>query len=312
MATKDTLLNSQVFIVNPVYNFGFEWADGGTVAHTFRLVNKSQDRIEIVSMQATTPCCSSITSDRKTVEKEGEASMNIVLKKGLTPGHKRLQFKVHATKGKDETDLEMMTIIDLYQDWQVSSDPVILACGESRECLLTVTCRTSKVDGSEMPRNVQARAFEGVRYVGETRAKQLPGGVTELTRQLGLHISAQSKPGNKSGEIVFEWANGHKKSHTIKWTVQSVLVATPAMLTIKRGTTQAYNFVVKSDRSFRLLSVKGMGVKSADFEKSSSTRHVVNVEVDGKGSSGDIRDIDITTDHPIQPQAKMSILILQD
>jgi prepilin-type N-terminal cleavage/methylation domain-containing protein len=303
---------------NDLHDFGTVFADGQTLRHDFVLENPTDRPIRLVRAMALTPCCSTIGRLPEVIPPKGEVQVSTSFSPGHQSGPKAVMFQIETDQpGRRFVGLALEA--RLISAWEVQGrddTTGVVPMGQPARRTFRVIARRKGNLGRDLPGQVLATSPINAAFAGEAVTTIGPDAVIESTRDVVVAMPALREPGVKRGEIRFRWPDGRVEVLPIGWEVRPRLKVVPAALTVHRSDGAIdRTIVVESDgASFRVTGLSSPLIAgSAGIPGDSVRRHTIRLRLDpSKGSVDGVSNVTITTDHPDQRTAELSVLVLPD
>lgn len=292
--------------------FGPVLATEQTLRHEFVLKNPTDRPIALRGMESRTPCCSSIGPPSATrIPAGGSVTVPVEFRIAPGTGRKRVEFVVATDYGPKAT-WGLAVEADLYGEIDVgTAAPVTLSPGRSGVVLLDVTCHRLAGEGRGPPESaaVEAPLTATMSVWPDDGVPAVPG-LERSSRRIEVGVPGALEPGRKVANVVLRWADGGERRVPITWTVTPTVRVSPEAVTIRAGDPPAARtFLVRADRAIRVLGIEGPALACAPAELT-GPRAMQRLEVELAAPAAGASDLKITTDHPDQPAATVSVLVL--
>jgi hypothetical protein len=299
------------------HDFGPVLATGQTLSHTFRLRNASARPLAIRGARAQAPCCSAIGPVPDSVPVGGEVAVPVRFEPGFQAGPRQVSFLVE-TDDPTEPLRDFTLRASLTPAFEVEPldvAPSILALGEASRRRFRVTCRRTAQEGRAAPVALNLAPPLTAVFATPSDETTLPGGLVQAVREIEVAIPASNTIGPARGEVVLAWADGSTHALPLAWQVRPSVVAVPSGLALATGPEPAARVVrvISRDESVRVLAVSGPGLAEAvDLPTTASRQHEIHLHIRRDQPAPTATDIQLTTDHPLQPTVTLSVLILPE
>ncbi len=267
---------------------------------------------------AFTPCCSTIGPLPEAIPARGEVEVPTSFSPGHQSGAKAVMFQIETDQpGRRFVGLALEA--RLTSAWEVQSrddKTGVVPMGQPARRTLRVISRRKGDLGRDLPGQVLAAAPIDAAFVGEAVTTKGPDGVIESTRDFVVAMPASREPGVKRGEVRFRWPDGRVEALPVGWEVRPRLKVIPAAMTVHRSDGAIdRTIVVESDGApFRVTGMSSpLFAGPAEIPGDLVQRHTIRLRLDpSKGLVDGVSNVTITTDHPDQRTAELSVLVLPD
>ena len=286
-------------------DFGTVLARGQTLDHAFVFENGTDRPVRLLGAEALTPCCSAVGPIPESVPPGGSAAIPVQLRVGLASGLKDVKF-VLQTDDPAHPLRWMALHADLLAEFEMIEDPANkdrLKLGETaRNSYRLIRRQDSEAEGGPPSRiSIEPASFALIPTdPGESRTDC---GILESSNRYAMDLTADSL-GLKQVSARFQWPDGREWTHSISWTVEPLLIATPPGLSLTRSAPRKAVQIQSTDRPFRILAIRGEGCHvDLALPSRASSHHILTFEIDPDTEpSGAIGEIVVETDHPDQPR----------
>jgi hypothetical protein len=113
--------------------------------------------------------------------------------------------------------------------------------------------------------------------------------------------------------VFVQWPDGAKRALAVAYEVRPILRATPSAFLLKEGSSvsDVEVLVESDDQPIRILEVRGRGISGKPaLPEQSSGKQRVKLELDPALIAPErTAEIDVVTDHPLQPILHLSALV---
>lgn len=299
------------------HDFGPILATGPELRHEFTLENRTNQPVRLIRPTAHTPCCSAIGPIPDSIPPGGSVRAPVAFRTGGQKGVKKLVFSVGSERPGDPT-WQLVLGADIAPQWDVEpvGDSVTeLRGGVSAEQDFRVVCRRRGDVGLTLPATVEAQGALTAEFVGPAEETTVLGGHTSASRLVRVTYSASAAPGQVSGILTFRWpyTDTSPRDLELRWKVTPHLSVTPKALVVQSDLASSIHSVVLSshDRPFRVLEASGPLAGPVPPSLEAATVQTLKLTIDSALLSADgAANVLIRTDHPEQPEATLTVLLL--
>ncbi len=298
-----------------VHDLGSILAQGQTILHEFRIANPSDKPIQILAVQALTPCCSSIKERPDTIPARGTALLRIEFRPGFQTGRKLVEFVVE-TDESSHTSRQFAIVASLIGEVEVSSTEErdsTLVPNKSGSQSYRVLSRQAKGEGRGLPTTIATGPGIKARFASEGSQTERDGYI-ESTRDIAVELLPSSLTGAKRDTVHLAWSDGRDWQIPIAWDVKSRVSVAPSAVTMRGDERGTQKILVRSDdRPFRIMKVRGIPLSSCATRLPTEENrvHSLVVELDPrKIPEGQVGELIIETDHADAPTIPITILAL--
>jgi hypothetical protein len=131
-------------------------------------------------------------------------------------------------------------------------------------------------------------------------------------RIVEVNLAPSGEIGRRVEEVVLVWADGAERRVPLRWEVEAVVRVEPSGLTIPAGEgLVARTVLVTADRPVRILDVSGPLVEPDDSARPAAAVHHLELRLRPGSPGAGATDVTIRTDHPDQPEVRLSVLVLR-
>jgi hypothetical protein len=288
---------------------------GQVLRHEFRLRNDLDRPLKILGAQSLTPCCSAVGSLPAAVLPGEVAAVPVTFRPGLQEGWKQVQFVVTT----DDPDLPRRVYsLRAMLTAGLSVEPLdggasSLALGEPGRQRYRVTCRRTGASGRSEPDSLSVAPPLEARFLGPATLTTLDGGMVQAARDLEVVIPPAFQVGPARGELQLRWADGSTHALPLAWQVRPSVEAVPSGLVLRAADTpeRCALRITSRDRPCRILAVSGPGLADPpELPTDPGRDHILKFAIARDRRADTAGDLQITTDHPLQPTVSVSVLIL--
>lgn len=293
-------------------------SDGQALHHEFIVKNPSDRPIRLLGAIALTPCCSAVGPLPESIPPRGVAKIPTVLKPGFQSGPKRLLFVIE-TDSKTQPTIGLSLQVLLVSAWEavpVEGSSAVFRLGRAGKLTFCVIARRRGSAGRDLPERISAAPPVDAGFAGRAEITTGSEGSIEAARDVVVSIPAANQPGIKRGELLFHWPDGRTDRMPLSWEVRPRLRVLPAGLVLRRSAQPVEReIVIASDGlPFRVTGVaSSLLARPVDLAASPGIRHTIPIKPDlTKVPPNRTASVTITTNHPDQASAELSVLVLPD
>jgi hypothetical protein len=296
------------------HDFGAVLAKDQTLNHVFMLRNESDKAVRILGAEARTPCCSRVVRPANTViEPGGELGLPVEFRVGRASGRKKAEFLV-STDDRAQPVWTLALKAELYPEFSAeTSGEIGLALGREGAITFPVICHRQGQTGLEAPIEARMAGPHRARLLpkGPADTESLPDGLERAARIVEVNLAPSGEIGRHAEEVVLVWADGEERRVPLRWEVEAVVRVEPSGLTIPAGAgLVARTVLLSADRPVRILEVSGPLVEADDSTRSAAAVHRLELRLRPGAPWAGATDVVIRTDHPDQPEVRLSVLVL--
>lgn len=298
------------------YDFGKILAQGQTLTHEFILRNPTERPVRLIGGTAFTPCCSSIGTLPQSIPPKCEVRIPVTFKPVSGSGVKRVAFAVETDDPAHPARTFGLSarLISVWEIEQLTDASTSLPLGQSGKQEFRLTARRKGTAGLGLPETISATPPLAAAFREEVPAKTDSEGLIERIREVVVTIPAERQPGRRRGEVIFGWPDGHTRRRTIAWEVRPRLMISPSGLVLSRSSQPVEQTVVVSSdgRPFHVVKVTSpLLAGPVEHSRQAGIRQRLNLRLDLSRTPAERAvDVRIDTDHPDQPTAILSVLVL--
>ena len=302
------------------HDFGVILGGKSVLTHKFRLLNRISEPLRLLNPTSYLPCCSSIGSLPDEIPPHGEVEVSVVFKIHSQQGRGRVNFSID-TDSKIQTGWYLSLGAELLPEWVIEDsggDSLTFPIGQVGSREFRVVTRRRSSEGLPPPSTVSATPPLSARFTSVAVDSLIKGDVIESTRNVHVFIPAATEPGTQYGNVTFGWDSSEtKRSRRMNWRITPALEAFPsgfALGPLAGASTQVV--VIRSTKyPFRILAVDNPLEGSApEYDRDAKTAHLLKIHCVYPRLSVPNRlvKIRIRTDHPIQKELTMTVMVLPE
>lgn len=318
---RDTSSESGLVATSVEHDLGVVIAAGQTIPAAFELRNPTTRPIRIVEARPSTPCCSAVEPFEADVEPGGKTSIPVVFRPGRQVGTVRIGFGVRT----DDPDAEPITLALLANVQNEAEIACVEGCGASLQpgepaVQVVEVRRVVATDAAEPPPPTLTTSAGLTATPIEESARVEPIGDhwRRHIRRVRVEPIEAIDPGTLQGRIAAAWPDRATAETGLTWRVLAPLQVVPSGLRIDAALPGRQTLLVTSSTRdvFRVLKVDGPLTVSApgqELPTAPAASHRLELEISPGAATtpGGTYDLAITTDHPRQAEALVSVLVVE-
>jgi hypothetical protein len=300
------------------HDFGTVLALGQTLRHQFTIKNPSEMPIRLLHATVFTPCCSAIGAHPTTIGPNGQAEILVALKAGRKFDNKAVAFSIE-TDDKLRPAYRLRLTATFVPDWEVVKDdgpkPTVRV-NQPGTRKLRIIARSKGNEGRRLPDSVGSSGRLRASFSSPATEKPVKGRLVEAAREVEVELPITSAPGSESEDVVFRWNGGATEVTRVRWDVLPYLRITPASLFV-RPSGEPVQRDVRIDSAgerFRVISVDShLLARPVAFSDGAASQHrlTLSLNVGRAGAESNLSSVTISTDHPGQKVAVLSVIVLK-
>jgi hypothetical protein len=298
------------------YDFGVVMANGQDLRHDFKVVNAGKRDIHILNETVAMPCCTSFGLHPNVIPQGGTVSIPTILKAGQRTDYRRVRFALDTDDPRypKRAFWLMAKLITPCEIEQLSDDGTRLLLGQPAQQKYRIKCRQFNSEGLGLPDHIETSPPLSASFSDDPVTRREGDGITETLRELRINIPPATELGRAQGTIIFRWGNGHEEKQVIEWEVQPHIRASPTGTVLHTSSApQLLKLVITSiDSPFRIMGIS-CPLLPSELRVSTDSKHSHRLEVPlitARLGQPATADLEIKTDHPLQPKVTISILII--
>jgi hypothetical protein len=290
-----------------------------TLTHSYTITNTTSKPIKLVRSINGKPCCGDVEPLKPTSLGPREAAaIKVSLRVGgvIGPVQHLASVEIH---GSEKQMVRFSTLANVFppariveaeETFQAPSPGV-----STRRAFVVSTFGTQREPPLALDETL-LKATAPFSWCGPATERHLDDQLVERTRALWLTLSGVGQPGYRLERVTLQHRDRVLAEYSFQWELRRALVAAPAtvVLSAKAGRTRKTVTLRSDDRQeFRVVKIQadGKAVQARWVDPGPSWVKSIPIEVDplllGNNTS---TEITIQTDHPVQPLAKVLILVV--
>ncbi len=302
------------------HDFGVDvGATNSQLEHTYKLVNTSQQPVRIAGVQNEKPCCGDVRAQTPARLLPGESLDVVVTLHARHNGGKLQHAAVVQPEGRDLAPAVIETTATHVPRAAIdesSAGKRALLAQESAKVGLIVRCFGTKEHPPHALREETLEADGPIIWEGEPSTEEhAENGLVSTRRACVITLRAQGAPGPRTSEIVLRSGADELARHRIAWEVAPAIKASPSGLIIASDDTASKKFLLRSvdEREFQIVSTRAEGIEFDAGRRGNDARAVHTLEAQLRSNdgipTGAAADIVVTTDHPLQPEVRITVFV---
>jgi hypothetical protein len=312
-------LDSFESLVDQSFDFGpAVQGEGSALTHEYTVTNTGLKPIRLLRSVNGKPCCGDVEALKPTTLAPRQS---VALKVSLRP--EKLgpvqHFAAVETDMTGKSTVTFSTFANVYPraqilDWDEGFvAPVSGISG--RKSFVAVAYGTRR----EPPITLDDAELKGTAVAswdGPASERAMSDHVLERRRSFSLSLNSDGEPGYRFEHISIIWKTSPLAGYTFQWELPRALKAAPSSVIVSSNSAKTEKTVVLTStdhREFRVLRVQTGGKKGIEVDyrvRSPSAVNSIRISVDPSLLGTNLTtEVKIYTDHPIQPLARVQILI---